>query len=306
MTTSDESRARPEFSERAKRFFAQYDEPNGDIADILDASAYEAALSADPTLAIRSRLNVRLRSTTDEGVPGWVPERVQERVAAPLCRQFAVALDRPQESLELGLVGVSEGSVILHFEPRAKAEHEDGRLISLSSLDLAVEKIAQLNSLLEEEAPLGEIAAKFGTARKLLKATRAVMDGLDQCDLDMGVTWYGSSGSVRTSEVTSRARGHARSMFRRLEREQPATVDGYIGAVDLSGSIALVDALPAGRHRKTVKVAPEEMGRFMRRVGEWVVLSVEEKNEVDSVGLRSKTSWHFISETPTDQPLFEE
>lgn len=306
MTRSDKSRAHPEFSERAKRFFAQYDEPSGDIADLVDAAAYEAALSVDPALAIRSRLSVRLHSTTGKDVPGWLPEKVQEKVAAPLCRQFAVALEKPQESLELGLVGISEGSVVLHFEPRVKADLGDDKLLSLSTMDLAVEKVIQLNTLLEDEAPVERISAQFGTARKLLKATRTVMTGLDECDLNMGVKWFGSSGEVRTSEVTSRARSHARSVFRGLVEDAPKDIEGYICGVDLSGSVVLADALPAWKHRKTISVDQDAMDRFKHRVGEWVRLAVEEKKKVDSVGLHDKTSWHFVSEIPKDPPLFED
>ena len=292
----------------ALAFFAQFSEPDGDILDIADDALYQAAQAFDSSLTIRSRLLLRLIDPAGEQVSGWASKDVQEKIAAPVCKQVAAALskgdDLTRSEAELGLVGVRSGSVVLEFAPRV-ASHPagDGELLGTSRADDAVRLVMKISSLFEDVAPLDRVKGQFGKNTRLLRATRQVMEGLDECGMNMGVRWFDSRGQESRQTVSERGRSHARTLFRRIEKEDEATVHGMIVGVDLTGTVTMVDSLPAAKNRRVIHMEPDQVDAYKTRIGDYAHFRVREARGVDKVGLGGKARWLFLSEVSHQEPF---
>jgi hypothetical protein len=286
----------PNIDDRVKRFFSEVPEPPGDVLDVLDDSLYEAARDIDPSLAVRSVARIRLIDETGEGTPGWVSMTVQEKVAANSCKQVAAALGPEEKAVEVGLIGVRTGSAVLEFAPRPETqEPSDDGMLRLARADDAMRRVIEIDSLFEDEVSGSLIRAKLDGNGTLLRATERLMDGLDDCHMTMAIRWNDSQGNVRRSEVTDRARRHAKAVFTRTPLDGETTVEGYVTALDLAGSAALAAKPGAKKGRTRVTMNPEQAAELAASLGRWVHLRVRRVDQVTDVGLRSRESYRFIA-----------
>lgn len=286
----------PSASERAQRFFASTPEPDALIEDVLDDAYFQAARDMDPTL--RRVAELRLRLVGPRVRDGIYDPAVEERLAGPLGKELAAAGDPKMEQTRLGLVGISAGSVVLHYRPMVAELSNEGDQagLAITPADAAVRRVLRLHDLFEREAPAAEIVRAARENEALLRGARGVVETLRDFDLDLSATWWSPSGDMVRSTLTKRGRDHASVMFAKAERDEPEQVWGLVSALDVDGFVTV-------RRQTTktqVRVPREQVAEFA--LGERVHLLVLRTAHVDQVGLQRRKVEHTLVDRLAPDP----
>lgn len=277
MSTSEQP-----LPERVHRFFEEANEPEGLLADVFDDAAYQAASRMDPSLARSSELRLRLVGPSVQD--GFYDSDVQDAIAGPLGREVAAAAGPGAGAARIGLVGVSSGSVVLHYRPHTPmvVAAEDQAPLEVSSADVAIRRVLSLHNMLEAGRPAAEIANATNKHKDLLRNARAVVEGLDRFGLDLSATWWSPSGQAVRSVLTEKGRTYAQGIFRKDDHEEEVPVSGLVTALDLDGLVTIRQ----GQLKYPVHVEREDVRLF--ELGETVHLVLRRVEKVDRVGLKAK------------------
>lgn len=268
-------------SRRVRDFFEEAPEPEGSLQEVFDDAEYEAARHLDPSLHRASELRLRLIGPAAQS--GWYNSEVQDALAGPLGREVAAAAGPDNEAARIGLVGVSEGSVVLHYRPQTpliEADNDSG--IEVSSADVAIRRVLELHRMFETGRPAAEIAGATKGHHDLLKNARAVVEGLDRFQLDLNATWWPPSGPMVRSLLSERGRTHAQGIFAKQDETDVFAIFGRVTALDIDGVVTVRE----GQTKYPVQVEAGEVRAFT--LGGTVHLRIRSRSKVDRVGLRSR------------------
>lgn len=276
-------RREPERQTRAARFFEGVPEIEDDLGDAVLDAQFDAAQRIAPSQAASSLLVVRLSGNSIRD--GWIDQGMQDAIVSPLMQEVEYAApSAARDDVRLGLVGVSTGSVLLHYRPRVpNRSAEPGQLAyDVHPADSAVLRISELHDLLEQEASAAFIASAFKEDHALLRQTRKLVEALDENAVNLSTRWWGSNASRRKSVLTRRGQAHGLRLFNAEEKDEVFQVQGMVTGLDISG---IVTVTGSGSHKHKVDVGPDRMSDSEFTLGARVFMLTKRLQEVDSVGV---------------------
>ncbi|MBT2516295.1 hypothetical protein J7E29_02505 [Streptomyces sp. ISL-90] len=291
----------PERLERADAFLSESAEPTADLGEILLDAQIAAAERFDESARARSLWLVRLSGDAIDD--GWIDHGLQEAIIGPLSREVELATPREaRRESRIGLVGVSSGSVILHFRPKLSQRRatDDQLSYEVSPADAAILRVSQLHDLLEEQAPASEIAGRFGRDQSLLKQTKQLVVNLAKHNVNLSTRWWSSDATRKTSRLTLAGQQHGLRVFETTIKDDDQRLRGMVTALDISGQVTLTDAA-GNKYRVDVGRDAIRSDRFA--LGSQLFILARREQEVDNVGLNpSRATYRFVRHLD-DNPL---
>jgi hypothetical protein len=294
----------PERSDRARRFFGDAPEPDEDLGEVLLEARLAAAEHFDPSSSPTSLWLVRLAGAHIED--GWLDSHLQDSIVGPLSREVEQATpSKARRDARLGLVGVTTGSVVLHFRPRvAKNEPDDAHLsFPTSAVDAAISRVTHLHDLLEQGAPAAQIASLFKDEQPLLRQARQLITALTENSVELSTRWWASDSRRTNSRLTFAGQQHALEVFESAIHREFEHVQGMVTGLDIDGIVTVSGAVKA---RWKVNVGRDAIHSPRFSLGAHVHLLALKEAEVDKVGNRlSHPTFTFVrhiehSELPID------
>lgn len=294
---------RPERLARANAFLSETEEPSADLGEILLESRINAAERFDSKATAQSLWLVRL---SGEGIEdGWIDQALEEAIVGPLSREVehAAPAGARQES-RIGLVGVSTGSVLLHFRPRSPKRTPELNQLSYdtSPADAAILRVSQLHDLLERQAPAPEIAGIFGNDQALLKQARALVTSLSANGVNLSTRWWSSTSARSTSRLTTIGQQHALTVFKTTIAKEVIEIAGMVTALDIRGVVTVTGA---SEHRYPLKVGPEAVVSERFALGVQVRVLARQEHDVDKAGVRSRHNVYTFIQHVENSSLFD-
>lgn len=279
----------PPIPERVRSFFESTPVPEDPIDELIDDLQYQALLDIDPSALRVSELRLRLAGPSIRD--GFYDSDVQNALAGPLGKELSAAAGskHPQQT-RLGLVGISPGSVILHYRPSEPVLPAPGgeEGVEIVPADMAVRKVLSLHRMFEDQANPAEIAAFAGTSKALLKGAKGVVEALERFDLELSATWWSPSGEKVRSLLTKRGRDHAVGVFKHQELAERISISGRVSALDEDGIVTV--RTPTQKY--AVRVEEDAVADF--ELGETVHLYVRAVAHVDQVGLKGRSDYTLM------------
>jgi hypothetical protein len=274
-----------------------------DLVEVANRAFLESSRRFDPAAALETSLDLHLTGSRVR------PGAITFDTAADIFHQIqaevreAVAPGEDKAAAELELVGLSEGSAIVHARAVNVIERSDQELdFPVPVLDGAIERILDLHDALERSADPGDLA-RSGT---LLDRLRKLTHDLDRHDLSLEMVWRGASGRHRTSTLSERGRARAREIFEKKETGKREQVYGSIYSVSLDGQVTL----RVRRNNRTASLKIKEVDnatlsspRFT--LGRYARMEVTAERQADSVGLQETESYRFLRLISVDEELTE-
>jgi hypothetical protein len=295
MTERDDAR---QAADRARDFLAGLEDVPDDADEVLFESRVEALRRVVPGAGPQAELRLRLAGPNVRD--GFYDAEMEAALADPLRREFAAAAgSKATPQVELGLVGVSSGSVVLHYRPKVVELSDAGAQtgVEVVPADAAIRRVLRLHNLFESQADADEVKAATQGNDGLLRGARDVVHALTRFDLEMSATWWAPSGSPVRSRLTRQGRTYAEGIFSQAEQSEPVQVWGLVSALDVDG---LVTVRRSGS-RHVVKIDPEEIGQFV--LGEEVHMIVQRTAQVDRVGLSGRPAFKFVRMLQRDEDV---
>lgn len=295
MTERDDAR---QAAERAREFLTGLDDVPDDADEVLFESRVEALRRVIPGAGPHAELHLRLAGPNVRD--GFYDAEMEAALADPLRREFSAAAgSKVTPQVELGLVGVSSGSVVLHYRPKVVELSDEGtqKGVEVVPADSAIRRVLRLHNLFESRANADEIKAMTRGNDALLRGARDVVHALTKFDLEMSATWWAPSGSPVRSRLTSQGRTYAEGIFSQTERSERVQVWGLVSALDVDGIVTVRRS--GSRH--VVKIDPEEVGQFT--LGEQVHMIVQQTAQVDRVGLKGRPVYEFVRMLQADDDV---
>src|SRR3569833_383680 len=290
---------------RAEDFFGdQGDEVANDLDRTLDAAILSASRRMDPAAQLRAWLDVRI-SGPDVGY-GKISVRTVDGLLAPIQGELDAALpDASEEVTRLELVGVGQGSTILHLEPKnAVDEPSEAEALTFASsaIDSAIQRVFGIHDAVEREAPASEIAS-LGQ-EDLISKFHKLISVLDGDDLSIDLTWRSPANVMRSSRLTRRGREYAGTLFEVESSEKVITIWGYVYEQSLRGVIKLKRD-PKNRRSQAfeVKIGPEHLEQESLRLNAVVRMLVIERWRINKFGQSTDPTYEFIRVVGHDEQL---
>lgn len=271
------------------------EERRGSIPSVLDEGdslavsdeAWEAArrrnfLSVveryDPLVAFSEELTVRL---VGPNVKDALFPIAQDPILDGVRRVFTATAN-----VELGIVGVSHGSTVLHLRPVDADPVEqilDGPPVRESHADMAGEAlVAAVDALERDDSP----ARWPDTVEGLAK----VSGELDKHDMDATFTWSGRDGSVRAATFTSVGRRKLAALSSGRSEERTAIVAGRLIEVREASDdpdsfvVKLKDGTAKTSATSLVSIPAELGSTFLANFGERMHVRVTKRITIDGLG----------------------
>lgn len=215
----------------------------------------------------------------------------------------AVPPSEDKAGAELEVVGLSEGSAIVHARPATLQESPEGQLeFPLSVLDSAVQRILNLHDALESDDDL----AAFSSTAALLDRLRKLTHDLDRHDVNLELRWRSSSGRTQRSVLSEHGRSRARHIFEKQETDQTVHLHGSIYSASLDGDLTLrVRQDGAIRSIRVKGVDSELISSDQMSLGRFVRIEATRERRADSVGLQESLAYQFDRLLSVDETLPE-
>lgn len=291
---------------RAQEFLEQTEEPVGDLGEILFDARVDSAEQLDPWNRPTSLWLVRLSGSRIRD--GWLDTEMQNSIVAPLGREVTAATSGDaREEAKIGLVGVSSGSVILHFRPSTPSRAPSDLQLNypVSPADAAIQKVSELHDLLETQAPAEEISARFEQQQKLLKQAKDLIVGLSASGVDLSTRWWASDSSRRISRLSQSGQEYGNHIFETQVVKDDEVIQGMITSLDIEGFVTVTGSV-AGKSKSKYKVdvGAEAIRSARFALGAKVYLLAKKVTEIDSVGLMPHRPMYTFIRHLDDDSLF--
>ncbi|WP_251440153.1 hypothetical protein [Microbacterium sp. USTB-Y] len=288
---------------RREALFADVPEIEDDLGEAILDAQIAAAERLDPSQAASSLFLVRLSGPGV--VDGWIEQGMQDEILGPLTKEVEYAAPSAARSdVRLGLVGVSSGSVLLHYRPLSPALPPSPKQLHYSThpADSAVLRVLELHDFLERETDVHTIGSAFKEDQDVLRQARKLVEALEKHSVNLTTRWWGSTSVRRMSKITQRGRRHALRIFTAQEQDTPQQVQGMVTGLDISGIVTVAGA--SGNKKYKVDVGSERISDPEFTLGRRVFMLVRKIQDVDQVGV-SQTHARFrfvrhLDQTPLD------
>lgn len=291
----------PPARQRAIELLAGLDEPEDLLGDVISDAESEVADRFGIADDAPAELQIRLQG--ERARDGFYDPDVEAELSGPIGKELSAALGKAKRSTKLGLVNISDGSVVLHYRVQelAAGDEDEERLTELSTADRAVRNVLDLHRLFERQASAAEVGSFASRHNGLLKASRGVVEALAKFDLDMSATWRSPSGERVRSVLSQRGRDYAQGLFQRLDETEPIQVIGKVAVLDIDGAVTIATS---GKHRTLIELDPEQVDEFS--LGESAAIWADVIVPTDRVGLKGKARHRFLRHIEPTEPLWSD
>lgn len=256
----------------------------------------QAFQEMDPHANFEEELTLRLMG---EEVPKGV---LLVGTADPIVRRLQEVVTRAAATkVQLGLVGISPGSTVLHLcpvYPEAASVNSsdempdtDQRSEVLISEDESESLVDHAMHELIRLVEAAETGNSLEASPSMLAAFEELVATLDKSGIDVDLGWYSQSGVVRTSRLSSVGRQHTQSRMRPRVRRSIKVIKGYVtelSAPSGQGRLVLKSSITNKRGNK-VEIETDELIQLGLAFGEWIEISVTVEEKTDSLTKRSET-----------------
>lgn len=279
--------------------FAQLPASTSELSDILIDSKLELAQLGDPST--QGLLLVRLSG--DSISDGFMDRELQEQIVQPLIREIEESTPKKiRDSARVGLVGVSTGSVVLHFRARVSSSQpgQNDLDFAMDNLEGPILRVNELHSMLEAQTPAVEISRVFGREQGLLKQARRLVRNLSDQGISLSSHYAGAAGSIIRSQLGTQGQKHALKVFESAVRDETVTVTGLVTALSIEGEVTVTRS---PKRRTIVEVGAVRIRDARLSLGEHVSIRATKIQEFDHVGVAlNEAKYEFIDfiEEPRD------
>lgn len=283
-----------EARQRARQWLADADDVvEDDLVELADEACLDAARRVDPRAGLSAWLDLRFSGPRVRA--GALDLDTAAAIFGPFQAEVrAAATGRDNEETRLELVGVSEGSTVLHVQPVGLADvPEDSQGIVTSRLDGAISQVFSLHDAVERGAEAADVADHKA---ELLQKFRSLVHKLDFYDLNLELYWNAALGRHRRSALTERGRAQARELFEQQEEIASDVLTGTVYELSLRGELSL--RVHRNGREATVKitgVAPDLLQSEKIKLGSSVVVNVMAERKKDRVGRQLSEVFRFVS-----------
>ncbi|MBG6085863.1 hypothetical protein [Zhihengliuella flava] len=209
-----------------------------------------------------------------------------------LFKVIQAAVDDLSDSpVPLQLTGMSRGSTVLHLRSAADVEVPDvaGLRVHETALASAVRALLRVVDGAESEGDLKPWADKLDGFERFAVS-------LSELKLTAGFKLLGSSGAVRSAQLTGRGLKYLGGLSDTQEKTRGRTVSGRVTELKSSGHVKVKAGVARNSTAYDVVFEPSRLSEMGLTLGKSVSWRVEERVSVDRLGRISDTSWTFIEE----------
>jgi hypothetical protein len=265
----------------------------GDLSEIFEEAAFEAAQRFNPGLTRSTTLLARLHG--NESVEDGLDSRLAEKVIPPLAAEIESAAGKYSKNARMKLVDVSPGSVVLHFKPEIPNLEAAGAFPGSDQTPAndAIRQVMALHDMIESRAESNLIASKFHNKDRLLKAAARLLESLNESDINLSLRWWSPDGKRHYSALSESGRSYAQSLFKKIEKSVEVTISGKISGLDLSGNLSVTEDRTGSK--KKIRIEPDILMSNRFNLGDQVTIRATETSSVNRVGVSSRDSLDFIS-----------
>lgn len=295
MTTDWRERVRLKHRDRTSTVLAGLDQsPQTELEYETDLRRYrlDALRAYDPDAALGEELRLRVLGAEAHGTVRftWGPalmKPVQETVSAAA-----------RGEVDLELLGVSQGSTVMHVRPVPVLAPADAlpAPVDSSRADAAIRDVLAFTDALEHE----EDVRPF---QHILDAAARLTEVLDEYDLAVDLRWLAADGTARESRITNTGRQYAARLRRTRETTTRITVSGRITELRESGIVKI----KAGPHKTStayeVRMASDDLMDMRLVIGQQVSFVVTERRQVDSFDRTHKHEYDFVGRAHEETTL---
>ena len=277
-----------------------------DVGEALDRHLYAAMSHYDPDASLGRWLSLRF---TGERAQGQIDEQAVEDILGALRREITGAVQtRNANRLRLSLVGFSKGSAILHLAPSETLNSSDSPIGQESlgvdphedELDTALAVVTDLHRAAEDQADV----ERFTGREPLLRAFATLTEALEKHELDMGITWRGSTGRHSTAVLTARGREYARRYLERADTSEIITIIGRVVELNITGSFDMKTGTASNSPRYKVNTSGEEsLLSLGLELGQTIQVRVRKLTERNKFDVTFSTRYEYLGMVPLDTPL---
>lgn len=253
----------------------------------------EALRQFNPAATLEEELRLRILGDSAGGTMrfDW-----GSALMKPLQESVAAASAHP---IDLELVGLSQGSTVMHVRPVAQTEDLIDTLptpVDGSVADNAVRRLMNLTDALENEADVRQHV-------NLLDAVDGLTEALDRFDLAMELRWFGPAGPVRKAAITSKGRAYAKRLRTTRTEDTEIPISGRITELRESGLVKVKMGLARNASAWEVKVGKDDLLAMRLVLGQDVSFIVRQSRMLDSVGRTRSTQHHFVRMQSHNPPM---
>ena len=265
----------------------------------------EALQDVEPSARLEEELTLRLMS---EEIPEGL---LLVGTADPILRRLQdIITAAASTKVQLGLVGISRGSTVLHLCPvyaeslRTDEVPEAPASIDVTSTLSSEEAGSSVDRAMHDLMRLVE-AAESGddleASPSMLKAFEDLVTTLDKSGIDVDLGWHADTGSVRTSKLTSAGRHHIQSRMRPQVRREIKVIRGFVTEVSApsgQGRLTVKSSMNQRRGGRKVEIDRSELIDLGLAFGEWIEISVTVEQKIDALTTKrvSKNVFHELIE----------
>jgi hypothetical protein len=272
-----------------------------DLDEVLDRNLYDAISDYDSRSGLRRWLSLRF---TGQNIEGRLGVEAVEDVLNGFRRELegaGAATVKTAGLLKLDLVGFSSGSAILHLAPADTADVDPGDnsdtgqqniTAGPDQIDVALGVVTELHSTAESAGDM----LRFWGQDALLKGFSALVDALDRYELDMGITWRGSTGRRYSAQLTSEGRDYVRQYLERADTAEMVTVIGRVVELNISGSFDVKTGTSSNSPRYTIMTDGEDsLLNLGLKLGQNVRLRALKRTFRNQVGVTFGDRYEFVA-----------
>lgn len=279
------------------------DEPltSDELETAMRVNRLTAMQAVEPDARLDEEITIRLISEqirTGLLMPG---------TADPILRNLQKAISASaDEDIQLGIVGISSGSTVLHVcpvyphgqtgdEPEPDDDQDDdlpGIPVAVpaaeSSLDAAMHQLLELFDAAQNDEPLY-------AEPEMLEAFEGLVRTLDKSAIDVDFGWHAGTGTVRTGRLTAEGRQYAQRRMQPQIKRSLRTMRGYVSELSApsgKGRIRLRTST-AGRSGPKIDITTDELIGLGLAFGEWVAVEVTVEERIDPLSRRSTTEYTY-------------
>lgn len=225
----------PEARRAAEKFFTSTPVPEGDLQDLLFEAQLDAADRFAPDGVPRVH-DYTVHLTGPNIKRGVLTKSIASSIVPRIITEVTTSGEIDGASLTLGVTSIAPGSVVLRFQPLGTSNGfseptPDQLQVPVTEMDRAIKRIEHLHSLIEKETPSEQIRGEFssGDKRALLHASGALIQSLDEENINLSSYWRDSTGHRTSSRITERGRDYARQIF--TSKEAAPAEEEYEGRI---------------------------------------------------------------------------
>ncbi|MEU9483082.1 hypothetical protein AB0D83_05375 [Streptomyces decoyicus] len=290
MNTGWRQRALERNRQANRQFFAELE------ADHQDSDSYEeelrrfwleAARQYDPSATLDEELTIRLKGEAADC--GALDFRIGDALLKPLRDGVSAAA---RKDIELELIGLSQGSTVLHVRPKApefvdEDEQEGFAHIDSSAADPAMRDLLKLFDVAENEGDIRQW-------ERMVPGLDDLVHALDKFDLSMEMRWRSLDGAVRSSQLSGRGKDYVRSLRNLDMQKSKMTVTGRITELRESGVVKVKTGASRKSRAYEVRVDPENLIGMHLELGLTVSFVVQVLKKTDKIGRERSTEYRFL------------